>query len=161
MEEVEGRKADKAFNQVKALLEGGDFKRHDDLVDRLLDSGHTPTDIASALFDMLGNDEGREGEKIAEDSEAFDPNPQRRSGGKRPYKGEGGGGGYKKKHGGAYAKRGNDSGSEGRWNEGGKHKRPFKTKSKKAGTKFKKPVAHEGGSQTKDKQPARRFKRPD
>ena len=161
MEEVEGRKADKTFNQVKALLEGGDFKRHDDLVDRLLDSGHTPTDIASALFEMLGNDEGREGEKIAEDSEAFDPNPQRRSGGKRPYKGDGGGGGYKKKHGGAFAKRGNDSGSEGRWNEGGKHKRPFKTKSKIAGTKFKKSAAHEGGSETKDKQPARLFKRPD
>lgn len=160
LEDVEGRKADKVFNQVKESLEAGEFKRHDGLVDRLLDAGHTPTDIASALFDLLSNEEGREGEKIAEDNEEFDPNPQRKGkgGGKR-----GGGykGGYKKKHGGgSYQKRGNDNGGDGKWNDGGKHKRPFKTKSKIAGSKFKK---HDGGSErpTSAKKPARRFKRPD
>ncbi len=165
LEDVEGRKADKVFNQVRSSLETGAFKRHDDLVDRLLDAGHTPTDIASALFDLLGNDEGREGEKIAEDNEAFDPNPQRKGGQAGGKKGGGykGGykGGHKKKHGGgSYQKRGNDSGGEGKWNEGGKHKRPFKTKSKIAGAKFKKPAGgeHSGGG---DKKPARRFKRPD
>ncbi|MDQ8195499.1 DEAD/DEAH box helicase [Coraliomargarita sp. SDUM461004] len=169
LEDVEGRKADKVFNQVRSTLEEGKFKRHDDLVDRLLDAGHTPTDIASALFDLLGNDEGREGEKIAEDNEAFDPNPPRKGG-----KGGGGGkrsggykGGYKKKHGGgSYQKRSNDGGDK-KWNEGGKHKQPFKTKSKIAGGKFKK---SEGGAHTGsysaskpagDKKPARRFKRPD
>ena len=76
LEDVEGRKADKAFNQLRSSLETGSFKRHDDLVDRLLDAGHTPTDIASALFDLLGNDEGREGEKIAEDHEAFETRPR-------------------------------------------------------------------------------------
>ena len=165
LEDVEGRKADKVFNQVRSALEEGTFKRHDDLVDRLLDAGHTPTDIASALFDLLGSDEGREGEKIAEDNEAFDPNPQRKGGQGGGKKGGGykGGykGGHKKKHGGgSYQKRGNDSGSDGKWNEGGKHKRPFKTKSKIAGAKFKKPAGgeHSGGG---DKKPARRFKRPD
>ena len=165
LEDVEGRKADKVFNQVRSALEEGTFKRHDDLVDRLLDAGHTPTDIASALFDLLGSDEGREGEKIAEDNEAFDPNPQRKSGQGGGKKGGGykGGykGGHKKKHGGgSYQKRGNDSGSDGKWNEGGKHKRPFKTKSKIAGAKFKNPAGgeHSGGG---DKKPARRFKRPD
>ncbi len=165
LEDVEGRKADKVFNQVRSALEEGTFKRHDDLVDRLLDAGHTPTDIASALFDLLGNDEGREGEKIAEDNEAFDPNPQRKGGQGGGKKGGGykGGykGGHKKKHGGgSYQKRGNDSGGDGKWNEGGKHKRPFKTKSKIAGAKFKKPAGgeHSGGG---DKKPARRFKRPD
>ena len=165
LEDVEGRKADKVFNQVRSSLETGSFKRHDDLVDRLLDAGHTPTDIASALFDLLGNDEGREGEKIAEDNEAFDPNPQRKggkSGGKKGggYKG-GYKGGHKKKHGGgSYQKRGNDSGGDGKWNEGGRHKRPFKTKSKIAGAKFKKPAGSEHSSRG-DKKPARRFKRPD
>ena len=165
LEDVEGRKADKVFNQVRSALEEGTFKRHDDLVDRLLDAGHTPTDIASALFDLLGSDEGREGEKIAEDNEAFDPNPQRKGGQGGGKKGGGykGGykGGHKKKHGGgSYQKRGNDSGGVGKWNEGGKHKRPFKTKSKIAGAKFKNPAGgeHSGGG---DKKPARRFKRPD
>ena len=165
LEDVEGRKADKVFNQVRSSLETGSFKRHDDLVDRLLDAGHTPTDIASALFDLLGNDEGREGEKIAEDNEAFDPNPQRKGGKGGGKKGGGykGGykGGHKKKHGGgSYQKRGNDSGGDGKWNEGGKHKRPFKTKSKIAGAKFKKPARSEHSGRG-DKKPARRFKRPD
>jgi ATP-dependent RNA helicase DeaD len=165
LEDVEGRKADKVFNQVRSSLETGTFKRHDDLVDRLLDAGHTPTDIASALFDLLGNDEGREGEKIAEDNEAFDPNPKRKGGKGGGKKGGGykGGykGGHKKKHGGgSYQKRGNDSGGDGKWNEGGKHKRPFKTKSKIAGAKFKKPAGGEHSSSA-DKKPARRFKRPD
>ena len=162
LEDVEGRKADKVFSQLRTALEEGTFKRHDDLVDRLLDAGHTPTDIASALFDLLGSDEGREGEKIAEDNEAFDPNPQRKGGGKKGggYKG-GYKGSHKKKHGGgSYQKRGNDSGGDGKWNEGGKHKRPFKTKSKIAGAKFKKLAGsdHSGGA---NKKPARRFKRPD
>ena len=165
LDDVEGRKADKVFNQVRSSLETGAFKRHDDLVDRLLDAGHTPTDIASALFDLLGNDEGREGEKIAEDNEAFDPKPQRK-GGKAGAKKSGGykggyKGGHKKKHGGgSYQKRGNDSGGDGKWNEGGKHKRPFKTKSKIAGAKFKKPAGGEHSGRG-DKKPARRFKRPD
>ena len=165
LEDVEGRKADKAFNQLRSSLETGSFKRHDDLVDRLLDAGHTPTDIASALFDLLGNDEGREGEKIAEDNEAFDPNPKRKSGKGVGKKGSGYKGGYKgdykKKHGrGSYQKRGNDSDGDGKWNGGGKHKRPFKTKSKIAGAKFKKP-AYSDHSAGADKKPARRFKRPD
>ena len=149
LEDVEGRKADKVFNQVRSSLEKGAFKRHDDLVDRLLDAGHTPTDIASALFDLLGSDEGREGEIIAEDNEAFHANPKRKSGKKS-------GGckwGHKKKHGGgSYQKRGNESGG-GKWNEGGKHKRLFETKSEIAGAKFKKTA---GG----DKKYARPFKRP-
>jgi ATP-dependent RNA helicase DeaD len=163
LEDVEGRKADKYFKQVKTLLEEGSFKRHDDLVDRLLDAGHTPTDITSALFDLLGKDDGREGETIAEDNEAFDPKPQRKggkAGGKRSggYKG-GYKGAHKKKHGGgSYQKRGNDSGGDGKWKEGGKHKRPFKTKSKIAGQKFKKPASADDESK---KKPARRFKRPD
>jgi hypothetical protein len=33
-----------------------------------------------------------------------------------------------------------------KWNEGGKHKRPFKTKSKIAGAKFKKPAGGEHSS---------------
>ena len=107
LEDVEGRKVDKVFNQIRSSLERGAFKRHDDLVDRLLDAGHTPTDIASALFDLLGSDEGREGEKITEDNEAFDPYPKRKCGKGGGKKVAGIKGESQKKHdGGSYQKRG-------------------------------------------------------
>ncbi|MDG1241103.1 MAG: DEAD/DEAH box helicase [Opitutae bacterium] len=146
LEDVEGRKADKVFNQVRSLLEAGNFKRHDALVDRLLDAGHTPTDIASALFNLLNKDDSSTGEKIAEDTEPYSDTPNR-SGGKR------GGGGYRGgnrggNHGGGYrGKRGNDNrgggggyqGNRGNDSRGGgfqggeRPKRPFKTKSKFGG----------------------------
>ena len=153
MEDVEGRKADKVFTQVKSLLEAGNFKRHDALVDRLLDAGHTPTDIASALFNLVNKDDGGLGEKIAEDTEPYSETPNRGKGG-----GGGGGGGYRggnRGGGGGYrGNRGNDNRSSGggyqgnRGNnnrssdsraggggyQGGERpKRPFKTKSKFGG----------------------------
>ncbi|MGB0333980.1 MAG: DEAD/DEAH box helicase [Opitutales bacterium] len=153
LEDVEGRKADKYFKQVKTLLEEGSFKRHDDLVDRLLDAGHTPTDITSALFDLLGKDDGREGETIAEDNETFDPQPKRKGGGKHK-DGSKGKRGFRKQSGGHHKHGAN----AGKWNDGGKHKRPFKTKRKITGQKFKKPASADGEPK---KKPARRFKRPD
>ena len=114
LEDVEGRKADKVFNQVRELLEAGNFKRHDALVDRLLDAGHTPTDIASALFNLLNKDDAGLGEKIAEDSEPYSDTPNRggkRGGGGGGYRGgnRGGGGGYRGNRG----NRGNDNRSQG------------------------------------------------
>ncbi|MGC6424641.1 MAG: DEAD/DEAH box helicase [Lentimonas sp.] len=150
LEDVEGRKTDRVFTKVRELLEEGSFSRHDDLVDRLLDNGHTPTDIASALFDLLGKDDAREGEEILEDKEPFHDKP--RGGGPRG----GGKGGYKKNggyQGGKRSKRDYDD-------RGGPPKRPFKKKNKFSGPKeggkrdFK-PAAKPAGK------PARRFKRPD
>ncbi len=161
MEDVEGRKADKVFTQVKSLLEAGNFKRHDALVDRLLDAGHTPTDIASALFNLLHKDDSSLGEKIAEDTEPYSETPNR-SGGKRGggggggYRGgnRGGGGGYRGNRGndnrsndnrggggggGYQGNRGNDNrsndsrGGGGGYQGGERPKRPFKTKSKFGG----------------------------
>jgi len=145
LEEVEGRKADKVFNQVRDSLEAGNFKRHDDLVDRLLDAGHMPTDIASALFDLLGNDESRESEKITEDTEPYHDKPKGRG---KP------GGGFKKK-GGYKGKRGSRT-----WNDntgGGRAKHPKTSKRKFSG-------GSEGGGNRDFKpapKPARRFKKPD
>ena len=183
LEEVEGRKADKVFNQVKDLLEADSFKRHDDLVDRLLDSGHTPTDIASALFDLLGKEEIREGEEIQEDREPYSDKPT-----KGGFKGKGGGGGYRGNRGGGggfhgnrgnhdrgnrgggsgghRGNRGNDDrgnrGGGGGWNDdrGNAPKRPFTKKNKFSGPK-------EGGNRDfkpapkPGTKPARRFKKPD
>jgi ATP-dependent RNA helicase DeaD len=117
MEEVEGRKADKVFNQVKDLLEADSFKRHEDLIDRLLDAGHAPTDIASALFDLLGKEEIREGESIQEDNEPYSDKPI-----KGGFKGKGGGGGgYKGNRGGGGGGGGyrGNRGNDDRGNRGG------------------------------------------
>ena len=162
LEDVEGRKADKVFNQVKQLLETNNFKRHDALVDRLLDAGHTPTDIASALFNLLNKDDAGMGETIAEDTEPYYDSPKKAGGkGKR--------GGYRGGHRGTgayHGNRGNDShGNEHRTrHEGGERpKRPFKTKSKFGGQResadnFSRAPQREFKPV---KKPARRFKKPE
>jgi ATP-dependent RNA helicase DeaD len=57
VEQVEGRRADIIFESLK------------EHIDRLLEQGHTPTDIAGALITMLRESNGREGEAIQEDRE--------------------------------------------------------------------------------------------
>ena len=72
-EQVEQRRSSALFEKVRATLEGGAFKKNDALIDQLLDAGHTPTDIASALFSMLEGD-GPKPVEIPEDR----PAPARR-----------------------------------------------------------------------------------
>jgi len=55
-EQVEQRRSNVLFEKVRTTIESGAFKKHDALIDQLLDAGHTPTDIASALFSMLEGD---------------------------------------------------------------------------------------------------------
>ena len=76
LEDVEGRKENKVFEQVRATLEGNEYKRYDALVDRLLDAGHTPTDIASALFGLLNKNDDSLSEQIVEDTEPYRDTPQ-------------------------------------------------------------------------------------
>lgn len=164
LEDVEGRKADKVFNQVRNLLEAGDFKRHDALVDRLLDAGHTPTDISSALFTLLNQDVTPPGETIAEDTEPYHDTPQHARGGGSGKRGGGYRGGKRDGY------RGNRNqkkhAGERSWNDSGERpKRPFKTKSKFS--------AHSGGDSSSHsnsgdgkhftvvKKPAQRFKKPE
>ncbi|MEP6821202.1 MAG: DbpA RNA binding domain-containing protein, partial [Chthoniobacterales bacterium] len=66
-EEVEGKRATAFEEAVRETLTKGEYKRHDDLLDRLLEQGHSPTDIASALIHLLGEDKSRGGQEIAED----------------------------------------------------------------------------------------------
>jgi ATP-dependent RNA helicase DeaD len=73
VEQVEGRRADLIFDQLKERLESGKFDTYQDNIDRLLEQGHTPTDIAGALATMLRESSGREGELIAEDREPERP----------------------------------------------------------------------------------------
>jgi ATP-dependent RNA helicase DeaD len=84
-EEVEATRVDQAFEKVKAVLESGEFTSHEHSIQRLLDLGHTATEIASALMDLLMKDQGREAEQIVEDragkkkempQREFKPRPQ-------------------------------------------------------------------------------------
>jgi ATP-dependent RNA helicase DeaD len=82
LEEVEEKRANVFFETLRDRLEKGAFQRHDILVDRLLDQGYAPTDIASALIDLLVGD-GEETSAGAKSSagrskkkEPTDPVPQ-------------------------------------------------------------------------------------
>ena len=68
-EDVQGRRADTIFNTLRERLELQKFERYDSFIDRLLDQGHTPTDIAGALFTLLreASTKGRELTPIKED----------------------------------------------------------------------------------------------
>jgi ATP-dependent RNA helicase DeaD len=55
-EEVEDKRATTFAESLRETLEKGEYKRHDELLDRLLEQGHSPTDIASALIHLLGDD---------------------------------------------------------------------------------------------------------
>ncbi len=97
VEQVEGRRADLIFETLKERLETGGFDSYQESIDRLLEQGHTPTDIAGALITMLRETSGREGEAIQEDRESDRPQQQRDlKGGKearpRPERREHGGG---------------------------------------------------------------------
>jgi ATP-dependent RNA helicase DeaD len=66
-EEVEGKRADTYFELLRAMLEEGNYKNHEDTVQRLLDAGHEPTQICSALMHLWIGENGRESEEILED----------------------------------------------------------------------------------------------
>ena len=72
-EEVEGKRTDRLFETLRERLEAGTFESHADHIDRLLEQGHTPTDIAGALFSLWKETGNREGEAIAEDREPDRP----------------------------------------------------------------------------------------
>jgi ATP-dependent RNA helicase DeaD len=80
-EDIEGRYTDVILESVKTRLESGEFKDYREWMDRLMEQGHTTTDIASALFSLLKEKKGREGEAIIEDNEELRPERNRSGGG--------------------------------------------------------------------------------
>ncbi|MDX1681124.1 MAG: DEAD/DEAH box helicase [Akkermansiaceae bacterium] len=78
VEEVEGRRDDLVFEELKDRLEANEFDNYQDQIDRLLEQGHTPTDIACALVGMLREASGREGAEIQEDREPDRPERKRK-----------------------------------------------------------------------------------
>jgi len=59
-DEVEQKRTSAFYELLRGTLEKGEYKRHDEWIDHLLDQGHTPTDIASALIHLAGGDKASE-----------------------------------------------------------------------------------------------------
>ncbi len=81
-EEVEGKRGDVLFEQIKEQLETKPLIQHQNYIDRLLEQGHTPTDIAATVFGLWRESIGREGEEIQEDRPGND-RPRRERGERR------------------------------------------------------------------------------
>ena len=60
--EVEEKRTNTFFESLRETLEKGEYKRHDELIDQLLDQGHSSTDIACALIHLMGADKSRPNE---------------------------------------------------------------------------------------------------
>lgn len=126
VEEVEGLRANRIFETLKGRLEEGKYQRYGPLVDRLLEQGFTPTDIASGLFTLLKEKESRDNAEIQEDAEKFSSDRPARSGrggaGGRhrggPRRGGGGSYGRGRSSGGGQSRSGGRSGGYSRGGEG-------------------------------------------
>jgi ATP-dependent RNA helicase DeaD len=75
--EVEEARANAVLDRVRATLKSGDFKRQDQLIERLLEEGFGSTDIASALLHHLQGADGAPPAKPARDQA---DQPRERSG---------------------------------------------------------------------------------
>lgn len=53
LDEIEEVKENKFFEKLRSTLEGGEYTRHERMIDRLLEQGHASTDIASALIHLM------------------------------------------------------------------------------------------------------------
>ncbi len=71
-EEVEGKRASAFAESLRETLEKGEYKRHEELLDRFLGQDYSATDIASALIHLLGEDKSRSSEQIPEDRRSRD-----------------------------------------------------------------------------------------
>ena len=82
VDEVEAARVNVVLDKVRATLKSGEYKRQDQLVERLLEEGFSSTDIASALFHHLQGGEGTTATKAAPKDEGRmrEPLSEERSG---------------------------------------------------------------------------------
>jgi ATP-dependent RNA helicase DeaD len=76
LDQVEDARANVFFEKLRAVLQAGQFEKHDRMIDRLLDQGYASTDICSALIQMLTGGGGGSAEAPREGArEASGPKP--------------------------------------------------------------------------------------
>jgi len=66
-EELEQKHADRLVESLRSTIEAGKFKRQDQVLEELLEAGHSPEEVVSALMHMLAEERGRSPERIPED----------------------------------------------------------------------------------------------
>jgi ATP-dependent RNA helicase DeaD len=74
LDELAEKRSAAFLEMLRETLGKSDYKRYDAVIDELLNSGHSATDITSAAMHLLALETGREVQKILED----DPRPERR-----------------------------------------------------------------------------------
>lgn len=74
LEELEEKHANRLVESLHNTIQSGGFKPQDKLLEDLIQAGHAPGEIVSALMHMLAGESTRAPERIAED----DPRSQRR-----------------------------------------------------------------------------------
>ncbi len=75
--EVEDKRSSLFFESLRETLEKGEYQRHDEVIERLLDQGHAPTDIASALIHLLNADKPRPAATAVEPPRERESRPDR------------------------------------------------------------------------------------
>jgi ATP-dependent RNA helicase DeaD len=79
-EAVENRRSDALFEGLRGTLDGGEFPRETLLVERLLELGYTPTEVAAGILHHLAPP------KADSDADALQsPRPDHDRGGKKPF----------------------------------------------------------------------------
>ena len=73
LEDLEEKHANRMVESLRNTIQEGKFKRQDKLLEDLMESGHAPGEIVSALIHLLAGESGRNPERIRED----DPRPVR------------------------------------------------------------------------------------
>jgi ATP-dependent RNA helicase DeaD len=63
-EEVEQKRAGAFYESLAETLRGGEYQRHDALIEKLLDEGFSATDIASAVIHLMGSEKPRAQEQV-------------------------------------------------------------------------------------------------
>ena len=74
LEELEEKHANRLVESLHNTIQSGEFKSQDKLLEDLIEAGHAPGEIVSALMHLLSEEKLRSPERIAED----DPRPKRR-----------------------------------------------------------------------------------
>jgi ATP-dependent RNA helicase DeaD len=77
-DEVEEKRTNIFFEKVRSALQREDFEKESRVVDRLLEQGHSATDIACAVIHELRKEETRNVDSFAEKQEVERPRPRPR-----------------------------------------------------------------------------------
>jgi ATP-dependent RNA helicase DeaD len=77
VDEVEEARVNAVLDKIRATLQRGDYKRQDQLIERLLEEGFGSTDIASALLHHLHGGEGAPEPQVAREEAGRRREPQR------------------------------------------------------------------------------------